>query len=318
MDFLNQLLMSAMNSGAQEEPIEDIVVDAPIQSPNNEPQVFTLPPDPRIYRAPPKPEGAEYGYELGAGRASPLGVKGRARDILGGIGDAFLVANGMNPSYEPKRKQEKMQDAMEIYRQNPQEGMRAINSVDAKLGYDMMQDAEGNAIKREEIARKARGDDIRIMADGMKAWGLIGQTANAITDQASYDRMKPILMNFASKYGIPLELPAKYDKAMIDDLVQAQMGRWREKRLFQMGQNVESLMDYREGLLGQGQQRLDQGQQGLELKEREIIRKEKKDAADDDGLGGRPAAGQYERTQNGYGLLKDKDPKLKSSWVKLN
>lgn len=287
----------------------------------NEPKVFEAPPGPRIFRPQPKPEGAEFGYELGANRSSPMGVKGKARDILGGIGDAFLVSRGMAPAYEQKRMQEKMQDAMEIYRQNPEEGLRAINSLDPKVAYDMMQDAEGNSLKRAELQRKTDSDQIRIMADGMKAWSMIGQTANAIKDQASYDQMKPILMNFASKYGIPLELPAKYDPAQINALVSAQMGRWREKRLFQMGQNLDSLMDYREGMLGQGERRLQQGQDRVEIAEREVTRKEKKDAAEDDGLGGRPAAaadGQYDQIKNGYGLIKGKSGELRSHWVKLN
>ncbi len=304
----------------QPDPTEvgDITVTG--TAPKKAPAVFDLAPTPRMFRPAEKPEGVEHGYKLGERNR---GFKQVLGDIFGTLGDAFLVnSKAGGQSYEDWKEQLKIADAMEIYRKNPEEGIRAINSVNPKFAYDLEQDAEDNKIKRMEAQRKVDSDELRKMSDGLKAWGVIGQTANAIKDQASYERMKPVLMNLAIKYDIPLELPDTYDPAVINDLVSSQMGRWREQRLFQLGQNVESLIQHRGVMQGQGQQRLEQGQQNLELKEREVTRKEKKDAADDDGLGGRPAAatntGQYDKIQNGYGLIKGKSGELRSHWVKLN
>lgn len=335
MDLLNFLAQSAgllPANVAQDDQVpvnpnegEDITVTG--TRPNNDPKVFDMSPQPRIWREQEKPQGAEFGMELGAGRKSPMGVGGKLRDILGGLGDALLVGQGGEALYAKKRQEEKMQDAMAIYDQDPVAGMQAIRSIDTKRAYDMSQDSIANRLEQDKVRRQIYDTEIKKLGDGLKGWQTIGNTANGITDERSYQLMKPMLEKIITDYDLPLTLPANFDKATIDALIKSQLGAWRDQRLSQMERNLNSTVSTRAARVSQGEQRLEQGRQNLGLKERSVRVQEAREArqgAEDDGLGGRPAAataGSYTRTATfggkRYGLPKDKTGEKRSDWVEL-
>ena len=53
-------------------------------------------------------------------RKGMFGVKGTLRDILGTVGDAFLVQSGNNAVYGPQRDREKMGDALTGFTNSPE------------------------------------------------------------------------------------------------------------------------------------------------------------------------------------------------------
>lgn len=64
-------------------------------------------------------------------REGLLGTKGTLRDVLGTLGDMFLVQSGNRPMYAPMRDREKIGDAMYGFSQNP---VQAIERL-AAAGY---------------------------------------------------------------------------------------------------------------------------------------------------------------------------------------
>ena len=79
-------------------------------------------------------EEAQYSMEQAPERKGMFGMKGTLRDILGTVGDAFLIGTGRNAIYTPGREREKMGDAMAGFTGSP-ESVRASAERLAALGY---------------------------------------------------------------------------------------------------------------------------------------------------------------------------------------
>ncbi len=67
-------------------------------------------------------------------RAGMFGVKGTLRDVIGTLGDAFLVQSGNAPMYAPRRREERIGDAMRGMTQDYDSMMQASERL-AALGY---------------------------------------------------------------------------------------------------------------------------------------------------------------------------------------
>lgn len=89
-----------------------------------------------------------------------FGVKGTLRDVLGLVGDAFLVQGGRNPMYQPKRQQERESDAIQGYAQDPVaalERLAEINPQAAMKAFEQLsvQQARQQAQTQREAEFKA-------------------------------------------------------------------------------------------------------------------------------------------------------------------
>lgn len=62
-------------------------------------------------------------------REGKFGVKGTLRDVLGIVGDAFLVQSGNKAVYQPRREQEQMSDAMYGFTDNPLQAIERLNAA---------------------------------------------------------------------------------------------------------------------------------------------------------------------------------------------
>lgn len=83
-------------------------------------------------------------------RSGLFGMKGTLRNVLGILGDAFLIQSGNKPIYTPIRQQERLGDAMYGYTQDP---MAAIERM-AGAGFgqesaDLYNDYQTNLYKQE-------------------------------------------------------------------------------------------------------------------------------------------------------------------------
>lgn len=143
----------------QPEPTPDPPVSPPTQGVVTPEPPFSLRATPRISREPSTGEGEA----LGSGRRSVIGAKGRFRDILGTIGDALLMYNDKDPRYAPQREQEVLQDAMQLFQANPQEGLRAVASVNPKMAAQLQEQMQQNELKKLQAEslndyRQAQGE----------------------------------------------------------------------------------------------------------------------------------------------------------------
>jgi len=81
-----------------------------------------------------------------------FGVKGTLRDVLGLLGDAFLVQGGANKVYEPRRQQERAAASMAGMSRDPYAAGERTIGVDAALGRDIIDQADQQAFRRQQLA----------------------------------------------------------------------------------------------------------------------------------------------------------------------
>lgn len=145
-----------------------------------------------------------------------FGIKGTLREVLGTVGDVFLVGAGNKPIYMPQRQREREGDALAGFTQSPRgaaERMTAVNPELARLlGNDVatQEVAQMNAqrmAEKEAAARKAKGIDLLSRAAG---------SVNNETYLSSGDRkgMREIMQGLVDSYGLGDEykLPETYDE----------------------------------------------------------------------------------------------------------
>lgn len=106
--------------------------------------------------APPQTQQAPVEEEIVASGRPPyerkgmFGIKGTARDILGLIGDAFLVQGGADPLYRKVRDQEKQADAMRGFGEDPYGSIEALNKAGfADVSRELYKDYAGIESKRQ-------------------------------------------------------------------------------------------------------------------------------------------------------------------------
>lgn len=118
--------------------------------PQPAPQMSTAPAQPRQMRDFDEDFGSEYAPKEHKGR---FGTKGVLRDILGTLGDAFLVQGGADAMYAPQREKEKAADAMAGFSRNP---LKAIERL-ARDGFveeaqKMYEKQQVNALGMDRLA----------------------------------------------------------------------------------------------------------------------------------------------------------------------
>lgn len=134
-----------------------------------------------------------------------FGLKGTLRDVLGTLGDAFLVQGGGKAIYAPQRQNERVGDALAGMTAGDA-GMRGaierVAQLDPEMAQHMNDKFQGDAIKSQQqaAARYAQGA------------ALFGQYANA-SNAETYERAKPVLRSIAQRFGLGEEfaVPEEYD-----------------------------------------------------------------------------------------------------------
>ena len=96
-------------------------------------------------------EGAE-----ASDRSGIFGAKGTLRDILGVLGDAFIIQSGNAPMYAPRRQQERMSDAMAGFTRDPIAAAERATGVDAGFGTEFFNNVQGSQIAGQNAETQAR------------------------------------------------------------------------------------------------------------------------------------------------------------------
>lgn len=92
-----------------------------------------------------------------------FGIKGTLRDVLGTIGDAFLVNAGKNAVYAPIRQREREGDAMAGQTMNPLAAIERMTAVNPSMSNDM------NENYQQQQLRQAQQDSLASSRDIMNA-----------------------------------------------------------------------------------------------------------------------------------------------------
>lgn len=139
--------------------------------------------------------------EKAADHRGLFGAKGTLRDVIGILGDGFLVQSGNKALYGPTREREKFSDAMAGSSRNPQaayERGMGVNPDAAMDFYNRYQSAESqaqqNQIRQGELDRGMAGDRVETLGkarDQVARW--LGAAQN--DQQRAY-----VLAELAPKY----------------------------------------------------------------------------------------------------------------------
>lgn len=171
-----------------------------------------------------------------------FGMKGRTRDVVGTIGDAFLMQAGRDPVYAPQRMRERQAEAMLGFADNPMEAVQRLARVDpdsAQKLYDVITDNQRQMIDTQSQVRN-RQDEFDARTDEIA--GALLASANKTTYPAVVEQINKL---YASR-GTPMrvQLPPAYDEAAMADLGNAFITPKDRAKL-------EGDMAYREGMLEQ-------------------------------------------------------------------
>lgn len=140
-----------------------------------------------------------------------LGLKGRTRDIVGGLGDAFGRMVGMDAQYAPTRDQEQIGGIMSSpeFGEDPAGALRKIAAVNPTLANQMYNDLTKRQAEeqsaRVEAQKAQEAMDVRTLA----TLGAMYSSANPET----YAAMRPQMEKYAAGRGmsLPYQLPETYD-----------------------------------------------------------------------------------------------------------
>lgn len=103
-------------------------------------------------------------------RRGMFGMRGTLRDVLGVLGDAFLVQSGKNPMYAPTRQREKISDAMAGYTVDPVGAAERVSFYDPALGREMLQDYQTGLLREAQQRSLAEGRASQIEARDIAAF----------------------------------------------------------------------------------------------------------------------------------------------------
>lgn len=122
-------------------------------------------------------------------RKGMFGVKGTLRDVLGTIGDAFLVQSGNKQMYAPRRDQERMGDALAGFTQDPMAALERLATLPggAEMAQKFYDDISQNQIRSKTAEMTGQKNQQEGFKEGSR---LFGQYAGAI---ARNPKLAPVL-----------------------------------------------------------------------------------------------------------------------------
>lgn len=146
-------------------------------------------------------------------RHGMFGVRGTLRDVLGLVGDAFLVQSKNDPIYGPARDRERMADIQTGYTASPEAGMAAVERLnaagygkEAQTLYDTLETQRLKAAQVEELnrSRAAKGaeDEFKLYRD---ASNNVARLFAHPAAQSNPDLAIAQAQRIAASSGIPLE-----------------------------------------------------------------------------------------------------------------
>lgn len=85
-----------------------------------------------------------------ADRRGMFGVGGTLRDVLGLIGDSYLVGQGRNPMYMARRDKERLSDAQAGFSVNPRAAAERMGYYDPAAGREALSDYEQQELRKAQ------------------------------------------------------------------------------------------------------------------------------------------------------------------------
>jgi len=172
-------------------------------------------------------------------RKGMFGMKGTLRDILGTLGDAFLVQGGGKEIYRPRREQEQQMDAMGGFTANPLAAMERLSQSPGglEMARDLFKQFQTNQTQQGQL-RSIDGARQDLIAD------------RDYKHKQDFSNYAARMLNFADtpeKQAVAIDLITKRAQALgldVNELIP-----------------TEGMTDVQRGLLGAGDMTVNQQQQ---------------------------------------------------------
>lgn len=145
-------------------------------------------------------------------RKGIFGIKGTLRDVIGALGDNYLMSKGAKPMYAPLRQRERMADALAGFTQNPTAAIERAVDVDPEAAFELFK-----TVGTQQAAQaKARADAATAGQSAFKEGSrLFGQYSGAIArDPRLAKQLGPVMERVRAVYGLPPEdfpIPGEQD-----------------------------------------------------------------------------------------------------------
>lgn len=174
-------------------------------------------------------------------RKSLLGIGGKARDIIGSIGDALLIGNDAKPMYKPARDQEKLQDILRDSDPSDSQGIfKKMFQVNPEMAMEFLKTtsladyrSEGLGIRRDDLSRKTTKD--ALTAEDKIVQGL-GGYADSVDTPEKLERFREITNRRLQPYGITADdigIPKTYTPGVMQDWAQNGIPLYKQRMLEQ-------------------------------------------------------------------------------------
>ena len=208
------------------------------------------------FQNPDNPGGAMQGVVPKAeGPKGMFGIKGTGRDILGLLGDAFLVQGGGDPIYQQSRRQEQLGEAYQDFTKDPMGAIAKIGAIDSDLGYKLYNAYAQDQGRMARIAETVRNNQFRNSEKLFTAAGGLLAAATPSTYPVLMERLK----SRAASIGDPAMfdgLPKDYDKEAIAQWARGTMNRYQQ-----------GMEDYRGEMVALGEDRLEETKRSNQVNE---------------------------------------------------
>lgn len=150
--------------------------------------------------------------EEASDRRGMFGTRGTLRDILGVLGDAFLVQSGNNPMYAPTRRREQISDAQAGWTVDPVAAAERVGYYDPAMGQEILTEAQNTELRRAQqeslqASRQSLSDD-RSFKQYERARAQIGSlfnTPGAVVDGQISPQAVALAERIANSAGMSLE-----------------------------------------------------------------------------------------------------------------
>ena len=146
-------------------------------------------------------------------RRGMFGMKGTLRDVLGILGDAFLVQSGNAPMYAPTRRREKISDAWAGYSVDPIAAAERVAYYDPAMAQELLESEETRQLKlaQQQSLADARTSQIetrdynRLRDARLLAQGILAQPGAYAPDGSLSPDAQGILTTVARQAGVTVQ-----------------------------------------------------------------------------------------------------------------
>jgi hypothetical protein len=163
-------------------------------------------------------------------RSGMFGVRGGLRDLLGVLGDAFLVQGGADPRYQPRRQMEREADALQNYYGGSEDdqmvGLRELNKINPTRATELQDKTEQARLRKLEKQALASQRDATALLRTEQA----NQTREKILERIpnllggatpqNWPAVRRAMITMMNNRGIPEEarppIPENWDQSWVD------------------------------------------------------------------------------------------------------